>query len=125
MANSIRNIRSGFVQARYNERLAKILSYELAYASLIGASLLAYWFGWQWFFWGIILLPVILAIGLSIPIVADVILIVLGLFWALPFIFLGALGINAFYVGAVIAFVISIWVHSKGMTWFADLGRWD
>lgn len=125
MANTIKNIRSGFVQANYNERLAKILSYELAYAAIIGAAGLAILWGWQWFFWGIIIIPVILAIGLAIPVIADVILVVLGLFWALPFIFIGALGIDAFYVGALVAFIISIWVHSKGMTWFADLSRWD
>jgi len=125
MAATIKKMRSAFVQANYNEGLARLLSYELAYASIAGAIALAFWLGWQWFFWGIILIPVILAIGLSIHFVADVILILLGLFWALPFVFLASLGIDAFYAGAVIAFIISIWVHSKGMTWFADLSRWD
>jgi len=125
MANSIKNIRSGFVQAQFNEPLAKLLSYELAYASLAGSVGLTIWLSWQWFFWGLFLIPAFLAIGLSIPVVADIILIVLGLFWALPFIFIATLGLDAFYLGAVLAFIISIWVHSKGMTWFADLSRWD
>lgn len=123
MASSIKNIRAGFTQAQFNEPLARLLSYELAYAAIIGALTLAIWLGWQWFFWGIILIPVILAVGLSIPFIADLILIILGLFWALPFIFIGAMGIDAFYFGAVIAFLISIWAHSKGLTWFADLSR--
>ena len=125
MANTIKNIRSGFVQAQFNERLAKILSYELAYVSIAGAIALAVWLGFQWFFWGIILIPVLLGIGLSIPIVADMILIILGLFWALPFWVIGMLGVDAFYVAAVIAFVVSLWVHSKGMMWYSDLSRWD
>jgi len=43
MANSIKNIRSGFVQAQFNEPLAKLLSYELAYAAIAGSI------GWQYY----------------------------------------------------------------------------
>lgn len=125
MAKTIINIRSALVQASYNERMARILSYELAYTSIFGSVAMAWLWGWQWFFWGIILIPVILAVGLSIPLVADLILIILGMFWALPFIFLGFLISSAFFLLAIIVFAVSIWVHSKGLTWYQDLSRWD
>ena len=124
MANSNRNLRSAFVQASYNERMAKILSYELAIISVIGSVSLAWFWGIQWFFWGIILIPVVLAVALSIPVFADLILISLGLIWSLPLLFLGFLGIHACFLGAVVVFVLSLWVHSRGITWFADLSRW-
>ncbi len=125
MPNSIKKIRSGFVQANYNERMARILSYELAYVAIAGAILLAYWLGLQWFFWGIILIPVILAIGLAIPVISDLILVVLGLFWALPLWIIGMLGIDAGYLAAFLAFIVSLWIHGRAITWFGDLSRWD
>ena len=123
MSGSILKIRSGVVQAGFNERMAKIVSYELAYASIAGAIVLAYWWGWQWFFWGIILLPVLFSVGLSVPVIADMIIILFSTLWALPFLFIGFLGIDAFFAAAVIAFIISIWVHAKAFTWYADLSR--
>lgn len=125
MSKSIGNIRSAIVQASYNARMARILSYELAFSTIIGSITLTWLWGWSWFLWGLFLIPVILAVGLSIPLIADLILIILGMFWAIPFIFLGFFLSNAFFVAAAIAFVISIWVHSKGLTWFADLSRWE
>jgi hypothetical protein len=123
MANLLKTMRSAVVQAGFNERMAKFVSYEIAWAAIIGSVLLAYWFGWQWFFWGIILIPVLFGIGISIPIICDIIYIAIAMAWALPFIFIGAMGISACYVGAVIAFVIAIWIHAKAFTFYSDLSN--
>lgn len=125
MSGSILKIRSGVVQAGFNERMAKIVSYELAYATIAGAIVLAYLWSWQWFFWGIILIPVALSIGICIPVICDCILILFAMLWALPFMLIGFLGIDAFFGAAVIAFILSIWVHLKAFTWYADLSRSD
>ena len=122
---SIIKMRSALTQADFNDRMGKLVSYEFAYAAIVVGLLLWYYFTWQWFFWGIIITVVTLAIGISIPYIADLIIIIFSLLWAAPFWLLASLGIDAFYVFAVIAFIISIWVHAKAFTFYADLSRWD
>lgn len=115
--------RAAFVQGQFNQGMADILAYEVTALTFIGAGIFWYLWGWQWFFWGMVLIPVSLCVGLFIPIVADFILIGLAVCWALPFIFMANMGIDAGWVLAIIAFLLSFWVHWKGMSWYIDLDR--
>ena len=125
MANSILKMRSAFTQAGFNERMAKIVSYEIAYAAIAVGIVLAYFFSWEWFFAGIILIPILFSLGISVPFISDSILIIFAVLWAIPFMFIGFLGVPIFFVAAFVAFIISIWVHAKAFTFYADLSRWD
>lgn len=117
-------IRSAIVQAEFNGVMSNFVAKELAYISIIGAIWLWYLFGWQWFFWGIIICPIVLALGMTIPYVNVVFMIAISWLWSVPFIF-AAQFIPAAYLGAVLAFLYSMWVHGKAMTWFKDVSRKD
>ena len=105
--------------------MANFLAAEIAYSSIVGALGLWWLWGWQWFFWGIILVPIVLCIGLCIPVINRLIISLYAVLWALPFIFLGTLGIDAAYVFAAVAFFYCFWVHRKALVWFGDLSNDD
>ncbi len=114
--------RSAIVQASFNEKMANIVAKELAIMAVVGAVGLWYLFGWQWFFWGIFLCPVVLVMCLfsrflQIPMVFGI-----AVLWAAPFLLLAQI-IDAAYVGAAIAFFYCFWVHTKAITWSEDLAR--
>ena len=118
-------MRAAMVQATFNEKMAGIVMKELAYSSIAAAFGLAWWWGWQWFFWGIVLIPIVLVIGLCIPIVEHFILCFFAAMWALPFCIIARLGIDAFYLFALVAFFYCFWVHRKAFTYFEDISRSD
>jgi hypothetical protein len=125
MAGLLTIVRSAIVQAEFNGRMADFVAKELAVLSLIGAIGLGFLFSWQWFFWGIILCPVFLSMCMFIHFLRRLIISFIALLWALPLIIAGRLGIDAAYLGAVIAFLYCFWVHHKALTWYTDLERND
>jgi hypothetical protein len=116
--------RSSIVQADFNSKLADFVAKELAVISIIGAIWLWYLFGWQWFFWGIILCPVVLSVGIMLPYISTIVVLAIAWLWSLPFIFIAQF-IPASYLAAVLAFVYALWAHGKALTWFIDVSRSD
>lgn len=121
----ITSLRSALVQAEFNKTMADFLARELAVVSIIGAFGLWWLWGWQWFFWGIILIPVTLSLLMFIPSTKIFIIGIFAVTWALPFIIAGVIGVDAAYLFAVIAFIMCFWVHEKALTWYKDLDRTD
>lgn len=118
-------MRAALVQASFNEKMANIVAKEIAYISF--ASAFGFWwlFGWQWFFLGLVLTPVFIVYGLRIPILKGIILGWIAVLWALPFIFLGSLGLYAGWCAAIIAFFFCFWAHTKAFQWSADNAATD
>jgi hypothetical protein len=117
----VRKVRAGINQSKFMNPMANILVTECAiFAIIIGIVL------WLWMesFWGfaigITFIPIIT--GLTFFSKFDIIAyIILGLFWAAPFALLGCFISSAFFLFAVVAFIVSLVVHYWGIKFFKDL----
>ena len=121
----ITSFRSALVQADYNQKMADFLAKELAIISFIGAFGLWWLWTWQWFFWGLILIPIILSICMFVAPLRILLVGTIASLWALPFFIVGLLGLDAAYVISIVAYIMCFWVHRRALTWYKDLVRSD
>ena len=124
--NFLTLMRSATVQAGYNQRMARILVKEIAFSAIVGAVVTGYFFGIGAFWWGLLLFPILLTFGLYSKHLQLLVLGFLGALWAFPLIIIAEVtGWSAFWGFAVIAFLLSFWVHYRGMVYYEDVTRDD
>jgi hypothetical protein len=126
MANEIKNYRSALAQSPRNQSAYKILIWEMIILSIICALSTGHYMTSDTakvvsFF---IYIPVFCKLS-YLPATQLPTFFFLGLGWATPFVYLGALLGGVFYFFAFIVFVFSFVVHYYGITYLNDLSRED
>ncbi len=126
MANEIENYRSALAQTPRNQAAYKILIWEMIILSIVCALATGHYMHSDTatvvsFF---IYIPVFCALA-YMPATQIPTFFFLGLGWATPFVYLGALLGGLFYFFAFIVFVFSFIVHYYGITYLNDLSRED
>lgn len=124
--NFLTLMRSAITQAGYNQRMARILTKEIAFSAIVGAVVTGYFFGIGSFWWGLLLYPILLTIALFSNRFQLILLSLFGALWAFPFLLVAALtGWTAFWAMGAVAFIWSFWAHYRALVYYADLTRDD
>ena len=128
MANEIKNYRSAIAQDKRNNPMYTFLVWEL----IIWGTAMFILCGWMTNSsdFGVVAAIVTitgLVIGLAVPALRFIAWVILGIGWAVPFIFLGSYceGGGIFYLLGVVAFFVSFTIHYWATTYAQDLARQD
>lgn len=116
-------IRSANVQAEFNEKMARLVMTEFAIITFMVTGFLWWALNWQWILVGLIVTPILLSILLMNPKTNHILIWFIAIFWAFPFILLGAFGVHAAWIGIPIAMIFCFWVHEKAIIWSRDVSQ--